>query len=216
MPRKDIAQATGTVVEPKCNICQSSSRAKVDRLVAAQFTYKSIAQELIDSDAEFSKKELDTVRKNVERHAKRHVDIRSRAVRAIVERRAKEQGILLDHAEGQITNGRALLDLIVGRATEQLAGNPDAKVRYQDALEAVKQLEDVQRGEYQAQLELLQRQVMAISTALKNVLTRHKHYDQPLVMLLPEIVQEAERIFDLENPDTIAGATKEATKELSP
>jgi hypothetical protein len=185
---------------------------KVDRLIAAQFTYKSIAQELIDTDADFSQKELDTVRKNVERHAKRHVDIRSRAIRQIVERRAKEQGVLLDSVEGQFTNGRALLDLIVGRATEQLAANPEAKVHYREAIEAVKQLEEVQRGEYVHQLEILQRQVHAISAALKNVFQRHKHYDQPLMMLLPEIIDEATRIFESEDPETIAGATKELSQ----
>lgn len=172
--------------EPRCNICNCQSRAKVDKLLAAQFSNTSIAEELIMSDPDFKGKELDTVRRNVERHGKNHVDIRNRAIRRIVEQRAREQGILLDSVEGKITSGRALLDSIIMQAQDQM-GNPDMKVRMADAIEAVKLLEDVQKAEYQAQLEILQRQVWAISQAVKAKVPQH---------LLPGIVDEAKRLFD--------------------
>jgi hypothetical protein len=152
--------------EARCHICQSSARTTVDKLLAAQLSYKSIAEELVLHE-DFRDKNLDSVRKNVERHSKAHVDIRSKAVREVVERRAKEQGILLDSAEGQITSSRALLDLIVSRGTEQLALDPDSRVRFADAIEAAKMIEDAQRTEYQARLEVLERQVWAISEAVK-------------------------------------------------
>jgi hypothetical protein len=155
----DVRDARALVKsEPRCNICNSVARNKIDKLLVAGFSNTSVAQELMEVDQGFADKNIDTVRKNVERHAKGHLDIRNRGVREIVERRAKEQGILVDSAIGQITSGRALLDILVAKATEQ-AGNPDSKVHYRDAIEAVRMLEDVQKAEYTHQLELLQRQV---------------------------------------------------------
>jgi hypothetical protein len=173
--------------EPRCNICNSASRKKVDQLLAAQFSYTSIAEELVRYDADFKGKEQDTVRKNVERHSKRHVDIKSKAIRKIVEARAREQGILLESVEGKITSGRALLDLLIAKATDQ-ATDPDFKVKFADAIDAVRMLEDVQKMEFQSQLEVLQRQVWAISTAVKNQVEPSK---------LPALIKEAERLFEL-------------------
>lgn len=174
--------------EPRCNICKSQSRSKVDKLLAAQFSNKSIADELIMSDPDFKGKDIDTVRRNVERHSKSHVDIQSRAIRRMVEQRAREQGMLLDSAEGKITSGRALLDMLVAQASDQLSSG-NGKVRYADAIEAVKLLEDAQKAEFQSQLEVLQRQVWAISEAVKAKVPP---------VLLPDIVEEARRLFDNE------------------
>lgn len=194
MPRKKIVDdgnslekiRAGQVMQPRCNICNSASRAKVDKLLAAQFSNTSIAEELIESDPDFANKELDTVRKNVERHGKRHLDLRNRAIRNIVERRAVEQGVLLESAEGKITTGRALLDLLVARATEQ-ASNPDMKLRMADAIEAVKMLEDVQRQEYVYELERMQRQVFAISEAVKEIAPP---------TLIPKLIERANEIYE--------------------
>lgn len=189
----DLARAaSGTVTEPRCNICKSSARAKVDRLLAAQFSYVDIANELIESHDDFKGKNLDTVRKNVERHSKSHVDIHSKAVREIVERRAREQGILVETATGKITSGRALLDLLVDRATNQIS-DPAAKVKYADAIEAVKMLEDVQKQEYLAELERMQRQVYAISQAVKELVPES---------MLPQLIGRAEEIYT--KGDTLA------------
>jgi DNA repair exonuclease SbcCD ATPase subunit len=185
--------------EVRCNVCNSPMRNKVDKLVAAQFSYTSIAEELVESDPAFKGKELDTVRKNVERHAKRHLDIRNKAIRQIVEQRAREQGMLLDQVEGKIVSGRALLDLIVNRGTEQLTDNPDFKVKMQDALEAVKMLEDVQKAEFQAQLETMQRQVWAISEALKTIAGNYTRNNQVIdPSFIPSVVNEAHRLFEME------------------
>lgn len=192
MPRKQpttsLAQVNSvTKMEPRCNICKDQAvRTKVDKLIAAQFTNSSIAEELIETHKDFADKNFDTVRKNVERHAKAHVDIRSKAIRQIVERRAKEQGILVEEETGKLVSGRALLDLIVVKGTEQ-ASNPDSKVRYADALEAVRMLEDVQRQEYLAELERMQRQVYAISQAVKELVPES---------MLPQLIGRAEDIFN--------------------
>lgn len=174
--------------EPRCLICQSPTRTKIDKLLVAGFSNTSVAQELMESDSAFADKNIDTVRKNIERHSKSHLDIRNRGVREIVERRAREQGILVDSAIGQITSGRALLDILIAKATEQ-AGDPNSKVHYRDAIEAVKMLEEVQKAEYIYQLEYMQKQVWAISEAVKSVVPAD---------LVPMLVKKAHEL--MENP----------------
>lgn len=171
--------------EPRCNICKSASRQLVDKLIVSGFSYIDIAEELVARDQEFQGKELDTVRKNVERHAKRHVNVREKAMRQIIERRAMEQGILIDEATGNLTTGRALLDNIIVRANEMIA-DPDQRVKFADAIEAVKMLEDVQKSEYLAQVESMQKQVWAISQAVKEMIPED---------LVGPLVKRAEELY---------------------
>jgi hypothetical protein len=201
MPRKQrVTPATMAVVnaqtkgEPRCNICNSPSRKHVDKLLAAGFSPTSIAEELQLLDEDFRIKQFDTVRKNVERHAKRHVNVKDRAVREIIEARARESGILVETATGTITTGRALLDILVQKATEQ-AGNPDSRVKYADAIEAVKMLEDLQRSEYIHELEVLQRQVWAISQAVKDLVPEEQ---------FPALAARAEEYFNSQTTAELA------------
>lgn len=180
------------VSEIRCNICQSPNRRHVDKLIAAGFSYLSIAQELQVLDEEFKEKKLDTIRRNVSRHADRHVNIKDRAVRQIIEKRAQEQGVLLEEATGQITSVRSLLDLMVARGHDQLA-DPDYRVRMADVMEASRMLEDVQRQEYAHKVDVLERQVWAIGQALQRSIKD--------ASILNEIVQTANMYF--ENPELV-------------
>lgn len=180
------------ITEPRCNICKSSSRRHVDKLLAAGFSYLSIAEELEKLDDDFKGKKIDTIRKNVERHSKGHVNIKDRAVRQIIEKRALEQGILVDEVSGQLTGARSLYDLIVAKGHDQLA-DPDQRVRFTDVIEAAKLLEETQRQEYVHKAEVMQRQVWCISEALRRVLGDNND-------LLQKIITEAEFLFA--NPDS--------------
>jgi hypothetical protein len=160
--------------EPRCNICKSSRRQTVDRLIASGYGYMAIAEDILLNDAEFKGKNIDALRKNVERHAKRHVQVKDRAMRQIIERRAVEAGILVDEVDGAITTGEALLDLMVKRATEMIA-DPDQRVKFADALEAVRLAKEFEKSTYAEQLEVMQRQVWAISQAVKELVDPALH-----------------------------------------
>jgi len=160
--------------EPRCNICKSARRQTVDRLLAAGYGYTAIAEDILAEDPEFKEKNLDTIRKNVERHAKRHVNIKERAVREIIERRAVEAGILVDEVSGTMTTGEALLDLMVQRATDQIS-DPEQKLRFADALEAIRLNKEFEKNTYAEQLEVMQRQVWAISQAVKEIVDENLH-----------------------------------------
>lgn len=191
--------------EARCNVCQCTSRQKVDKLIAAQWTYKAIAEELIRYDEDFKDKVLDTVRRNVERHSKNHLDLKGKHYRQIMEKRLKEQGILEEEFEGQMYSGQAYLDMLIAKGTEQLT--TDQRVRNADVIEAVKMVEDRAKQEYQARLEMLIRQVNAISravqdltpsTMLPQLIARAKYYvdhpdaDKPVKELPVETVEETE------------------------
>lgn len=194
-PSTGLSSALGAlpvVTEPRCNICNSKNRRHIERLMAGGFTAVAIAEELIRADEDFKEKKLDTVRRNVSRHAEKHLNIKDRAVRAVIEKRAAEQGALITEEVERITTARSLLDLVVDRGHDQLQ-DPDYKVRMADVIEATKMLEDIARQEYVSQVEVMQRQVWAISQALQI-----KMKDQDT---LSEIVNLANQLFD--NPEIL-------------
>ena len=171
--------------EPRCNICKSPRRSTVDRLLASGYGYTAIAEDILQSDPEFEDKPLDTIRKNVERHAKRHVNVKERAIREILERRAVEAGVLVEEVAGSFTTGEALIDLMVQRATDQIS-DPDQKIRFTDALEAVRLAKEFEKSTYAEQLEVMQRQVWAISQAVKEIVPEKLH---------PQVAERAKEIF---------------------
>jgi hypothetical protein len=73
-------------IEARCNICNSVYRLKVDKLISRHYNCRVIAEKLMEMEREdeaknrlpfnhvyFKDKTIEAVRKNVERHAKRHL-----------------------------------------------------------------------------------------------------------------------------------------------
>ena len=202
-----MARGLGTlpvISEPRCNICQSPNRKQVDKLLAAGYSGHSIAEELIALDPNFKDKRIETVRKNVFRHSKAHVNVKERSIRATIEKRALEAGVLIDEVEGQLGTSRSLLDLVIAKGHEQLV-DPDYRVRMADVIEATKMLEDTQRQEYLAKVEVMQRQVWAISEALKITMRDSEQ--------LNKVVELANRLF--ENPEVLDTPEFHQLKELT-
>jgi hypothetical protein len=183
-----LPESVGVIHENRCNICKSASRARIDRLIAAGMGDKELATELLALEPEFKGKKLDTVRKNVERHRKNHINIKDRAVRKILEKRALDQGMLIDEVEGSIVTYRGMLDLAIQRAVEQFS-DPNAKIRFADAIDAAKLLEEIERSTFAEQVEIMQRQVQAISLAVKEELGEDEDR-------LRRIGQRAKEYFD--------------------
>lgn len=193
-----------TITENRCLVCSSTHRPMIDKLLVAGFSNVTIAEELQRVDENFRDKVPATVRKNVSRHADRHVNVKDRAIRRIIEKRAAEQGMLIDEVEGQIATSRSLLDLMVAKGHDQLS-DPDYRVRMADVIEATKMVEDVQRQEYVQKVEVMTKQVWAISQALQ------LKVKDPII--LAEIVELAGQLF--ENPDLVdSGELSEKQKEM--
>jgi len=173
-PKKTIpAGATGVnsdllpIKEPRCKICTSPIRDRIDRLAAAGFGGTAIAEEIIGIDPNLSST-IDTLRKNIDRHAKSHLRIREKAIRNILENRAKQQGILMENIDGAFIDDKGLLDILVRQATEQSV-DPNFTVNMKDALEAIKIKKDMESSEFSEQIRVMEKQVYSITRAIKDI-----------------------------------------------
>ena len=102
------------------------------------------------------------------RHAKSHLRIKEKAIRRILENRAKQQGMLLENVETVYVNEMGLLDILVKQATEQ-STDPNFRVHMKDALEAIKIKKDIEASEFSEQIKVMEKQVWAITQAVKDI-----------------------------------------------
>jgi hypothetical protein len=152
--------------QTRCHICNSAFRHEVDRMLVQGYPHNLIAEELIARDVDFFGRKLQTVRRNVDRHASNHLEVREKAKRRLLEKRAKEEGILIDDLEHAYIAGEAVLEAIVAKGWDQLQKD-DRGIRMDTVVEAVKMLTDLKRSNYQLELERMTKQVWAISAALR-------------------------------------------------
>lgn len=179
------------VSEPRCNICRSEFRPLIDRMIAGPYTYAAIARQFIGKDENLrgdlrNKRDMDRVRKSIERHAKNHVTVRDRAIREIIEARALEEGMLADDTKNSISTTYSLLELYVQKGFEEVTKS-GAFVKHQDILEAVKMIEEMKRDSVSEQLDIYKRQVDAISRAVKEIVPPELH---------PKLGQRAQELFE--------------------
>lgn len=171
--------------EPRCKICKSEFRPIIDRLLVAGNSFTMIAEQFKGKDEHLSGS-VDAIRKSIERHRRKHLSVRDAAVRDILEERAKEAGVLVETVRQQLVSSEALLELAVRQGTEQLS-NPEAKIKYQDAIRAAELLRDRKYEEMAQQLEIVMRQVQAITQAIQEKVPQEYH--------LP-VVERAKEIFE--------------------
>ena len=163
----DLKSELLPITEPRCHICNSPLRDRVDRLGAAGYGAKAIAEEIMGLDPVLSTK-LETLRKNVDRHINNHLRIKQRAIRRILENRAKQQGILMENIETVFVDDKGLLDILIKQATEQVS-EPDSRVYIKDALEAIKIKKEMESSEFSEQIRVMEKQLYAITQAIKDV-----------------------------------------------
>jgi hypothetical protein len=153
-------------------------------MIMGPYTYATIARQFMGKDQHLSGK-YDAVRKSIERHAKNHVNVRSQAIREIIERRAIEQGMLIDDEKQTLLTIEGMLELYINKGYEQI-NDDGVVVRHQDILEAAKMLEDIRRNSVGEQIDVMRRQVSAISQAIREIVPAELH---------PAIAQRAQDIF---------------------
>ena len=202
----DIMEKLPTKVESRCNVCQSEFREVIDRLLVAGHSVAGIARQFHNRDDRF-RRSMESTRKSIERHKSRHLSVRDDAVRRMLEARIRESGVLVDAVEGQLVNIEALYEMIVAKGQEQISA-PDSRVKYQDVLDAAAKLNDLQKDRMAEQLEITQRQVEAISLAVRELVPPE---------LLPSIVARARELFDkplIDIPGVVVEHEEEEQREL--
>lgn len=179
--------------EPRCKVCKSDFRPVIDRLLVSGNAYTMIAEQFRNKDQHLTGS-VDAIRKSIERHRRKHLSVRDAAVRNILEDRAREGGVLVETVRQQLINSEAMLELAVRQGTEQLS-HPEAKIKYQDAIRAAELLRDRKYEEMAHQLELITRQVQAITQAIQEIVPQEYHlptvnrakelFDGPVLPILP-------------------------------
>lgn len=188
------------ISEPRCRICRSDFRPLIDRMIAGPYSYAAIARQFIGKDNELSGSNHEALRKSIERHAKQHVTVRDQAVREIIEQRAIERGLLVDEQKNMLLTSEALLELYVQKGFEQIT-KEGTWVRHQDVLEAVKMVEEMRRDTIVEQVEMLKKQVQAISTAVREIVPPDMH---------PALIERAKELFEQPIIDIPVTSKKEA------
>lgn len=188
------------ISEPRCRICRSDFRPLIDRMIAGPYSYAAIARQFIGKDNELSGSNHEALRKSIERHAKQHVTVRDQAVREIIEQRAIERGLLVDEQKNMLLTSEALLELYVQKGFEQIT-KEGTWVRHQDVLEAVKMVEEMRRDTIVEQVEMLKKQVQAISTAVREIVPPDLH---------PALIDRAKELFEQPIIDIPVTSKKEA------
>lgn len=194
----DVLDNLPVISEPRCRICRSEFRVLIDRMIAGPYTYAAIARQFAGKDQHLISSH-DALRKSIERHAKLHVTVRDQAVRQIIEQRAIEQGLLVDEQVNIMSTTQGLLDLYIQKGFEQITKD-GTWVRHQDVLEAVKMVEEMRRDTVAEQVEILKKQVSAISAAVREIVPPDLH---------PRLIQRATELFEQPIID-LPVATKEA------
>lgn len=190
-PVRDVLNNLPQISEPRCNVCKSEFRSLIDRMIAGPYSYTAIARQFIGKDDNFSgdvrnKRDLDRIRKSVERHAKNHVTMRNQAVREIIEQRAMEHGMLVEEEKIQFLTTEGLLDLYIQKGYEEITDS-DGFVRHQDILEALKMKEEMRRDTVNEQLDVMKRQVTAIAQAVNELVPSEIH---------PLLAERARQLFE--------------------
>lgn len=192
---RDVLANLPTVTEPRCNVCKSDFRPLIDRMIAGPYTYMAIARQFKGKDKHLSGS-LEAVRKSIERHSKSHVNVRDAAVREIIEQRAAEAGMLVDDVKTTYLTAEALLELYMKKGFDKVT-QEETFVRDQDVLEAVKMLDQMRKDTVMEEIDVMKKQVFAISQAVKEIVPPDLH---------PLIVERAHKIFteaDLVMPRTV-------------
>jgi hypothetical protein len=183
--KEDIYDNLPIKFEPRCKICKSEFRPIIDRLLVSGNSFTMIAEQFRGKDQHLTGS-VDAIRKSVERHRRKHLTVRDAAVRDILEERARESGVLVETVRQQLISSEAMLELAVRQGTEQLS-QPEAKIKYQDAIRAAELLRDRKYEEMSQQLEVVMRQVQAITQAIQEIVPNEYH--------LPT-VERAKEIFN--------------------
>lgn len=183
--KKDPLNDLPMKFEPRCKVCKSDFRTVIDRLLVSGNSYVSIAEQFKDKD-KYLTGSVDALRKSITRHREAHLGVHDRAVRDILEAKAREAGVLVETVREQLVSEEALLQLAVRKGTDQLS-NPESKIKYQDAIKAAELLRDKKYEDISIQMDIVNRQYNAIVQACQKVVPKE---------LYPELVETAKAIFE--------------------
>ena len=155
------------VADPRCKICNCQFRAHLDRLIVAGATLKDVAEFYTDATGD----PIST--QSVSRHKNKHLDLRQRALRRIVERRRVNLDDETDDAANDLLHRQSMLEAVAADGFNRMMGG---EVRYTvgEWLSVVSELDRVENEERVASEDQMRRELAAMVSAIRQVLPEER------------------------------------------
>lgn len=187
--RKAIADAEALIAppvikEPRCHVCTSDYRLYIERQLLKGRSYRAIEQSVPNGPS----------RKSISEHYKKHMDLDSAAIRAILEEEASAIGQNFEEGvRGAVTMRGMLAVLIQKGYDDAMAGI--TTVEPKDLIQMAKLANDLNEGSGTAAVEEARLAISIFKEALQNVLIKGDIVDRSVGMeLLQAFSDEANRI----------------------
>lgn len=177
-----VKKITPIIAEPRCAVCQHKDRAYLEYMIAHGVAYSAIANR-VESSIEGS---LDSFRRSLSNHAKKHMALDDAVTRAILEEEAALIGQNYeDSVRGAITH-RGMLEVLARKAYSDVI-NGVSTVEPKDMIQMVKLLREMESDTANTSVETYKVQVAIFEEAIKNVCAELPNGQEILQMLVDEI-----------------------------
>jgi len=157
----------------QCKICTTSDDLKniIDTLLLFPKSYKEVLNAIQPLQDKLGIEGKDRINyENIRNHQKNHLPFEKRAVRDVVERRAREKNISILDANERLLTAEALYEVIVAKGFQELVSGDSVPTINQTihAMEILRSIEKDDDKDYRP--EELIRQLDVILTAIRDVL----------------------------------------------
>jgi hypothetical protein len=157
----------------QCKICTTSDELKniIDTLLLFPKSYKEVLNAIQPLQDRLGIDGKDRINyENIRNHQKNHLPFEKRAVRDVVERRAREKNISILDANERLLTAEALYEVIVAKGFQELVSGDSVPTINQTihAMEILRSIEKDDDKDYRP--EELIRQLDVILTAIRDVL----------------------------------------------
>jgi hypothetical protein len=176
--RKELAVAEAmtappVIAESRCATCQSEHRLYIERQLLKGRSYRAIAESVPNGPS----------RKSISEHYRRHMDLDSAAIRAILETEASAIGQNFEEGVRGAITLRGMLAVLVQKGFED-ALNGITTVEPKDIIQMGKLMTDLNEGSGQAAVEEAGLAISIFKEAIQNVLIKGDIVDRSVGMEL--------------------------------
>lgn len=162
-----------------CLICTHSRKKDIEKMIVMGFGPTEIERQFADTAEP-------APRRSVSNHRLQHLDYEQDAIRQIIDKRAKEQGLNIETTTERLIQHQGYLDVVIQKAFESLIdGNMAVEPR--DAFKAIELKDKFEKDAIPWTMEKIQSQHNAFLQAVKEIVPSS---------LLPAIIARARDLYE--------------------
>lgn len=159
----DPADLQFEIVAPNCNVCQSPYRRQIDLCLASGWKQTAVIRHFnqIEGDNYFKKDSMS-------RHRNLHLSIMDKAIRDVIEARARQFKTDTDEISGGLMTKAAALETVVMRGLDSLQKGTSVS-EPKDVLAAIAMLEKMEAEWKETAIDEMLREFKAFSDSVRDV-----------------------------------------------